>query len=485
MEKLFVGGCNRALRLRSDIPGWFFVQEDWPNCETSLVGSSTNLREAQEACRKCPLGQAGIQPYLEPVLSAPALPIAPVFEIVHTQPAQLAEPPKVVAPVEVEMQSGESPFDDPLPPDAKPTLNECLKSVGIEGGPSLFGWSQISQFRQCLRKGFYSVVLGLKKAELTDADGSPIVPDKLSPLDVGTLVHACLEVHYNRVPFSKVLDAVKPHYPLLAAEALRLVGQYVDYYQAFDELNWDVRSTEIESRYVLPRKKIRGKSRAFMVSARTDLVVRDLNDGRIARLPPGEPASEVYLHDFKTAARVYGNMATSYRHDGQVLMNLLAFNRGFSVNPDGTLGKANGERLGPAKGLGIAIIGKAAKFNPNEHLKRFRIPVDDAMISEFEKSVTTFLQDEVFDRWLAPGCHDLSNWPKSYVCKDALTGTPCPFIELCELNRDSATLTETPNGFEKKDFSTDITKLEVLEKVKPKNPRGRKSKKSVSEVEAK
>jgi hypothetical protein len=117
-------------------------------------------------------------------------------------------------------------------------LDAAFASFGCEtpGGPSVNGWSRMSEFQRCPYAYYLRNVLSALPPEGYQTSG---------PLEVGVLVHACLAVHYGRMlppgypgwqanlpSPDALLDAVTAANAdiVFVQEARRLVEGYIDFY---------------------------------------------------------------------------------------------------------------------------------------------------------------------------------------------------------------------------------------------------------------
>lgn len=333
----------------------------------------------------------------------------------------------------------------PAVKDARPSLDELLAPLGIRGGPSVLGFSSIRKAHHCLREFFWARVMGLELPyNIEEVDEAR---DKVwvSPLALGSLVHAMMEVYLKGSFFDlwqvdKVLAAVKPVYPLLAAEALRLWNNYLQKFGPIDKATVDVRAVELECRYYYPKRKCAGKQRSLCISGRMDALLRQLPAGG-GRLPAEEAvcdSSPLRVHDLKTAAAVNQSTVAPWSHEGQALQNIACFNYGTYMLPALDDGppivslKPAAERFGKAEGFLLTVIGKAQNFDPNKHLIRQPFVVPDHLAKAYLEDVGPFLYNEIGERLFSKHAEDPATWPKSYCCRDVITSKPCMFLPLCE-----------------------------------------------------
>jgi hypothetical protein len=312
-------------------------------------------------------------------------------------------------------------LDDLLPPDAP-------------RGPSLMGNSKLRPFRKCLRRGFYEVVMGLRR---------PVEPErfyqgrvKLSALCLGALVHELLRQHYLGRDWEAVLPPILDHYPKLANEALRLVQQHNTSRDADDRDKWDVRFAEMESRLYLPARRVVGKGKgrgakkiSVCITARHDLGIR-VKQAHEPRLPPHEKSQQIWIVDHKTIENVSRDATAAYAHDVQVLQNLVCYRDGWCETPAGW--RKSAEVYGPAAGFVLNLIGKAQNHDPNAHLIRTRYTVSPTILDEFVTNTADFVYEELLPRLLGTNGAKEATWPKGYDCRDPVTSQACPYMQVCE-----------------------------------------------------
>jgi hypothetical protein len=152
------------------------------------------------------------------------------------------------------------------------------------------------------------------------------------------------------------------------------------------------------------------------------------------RLSPGTPARELRIGDHKTAAQVTEASVSGFRHNAQVLQNLLTFNLGFAVEKDtGQLSKVpNGQRFGRATQFFITHIGKAKYHDPTKHLRRIPYVVPDSLVESFRVDLGNWLYGELAERLFHKQVLDPETWPKSWLCRNPITDQLCPYLKVCE-----------------------------------------------------
>ena len=457
MHRYYVSGCNKPIALLGEIGFILDPTQLDLGCETKALVGAWAQPEAVNRCRVCkhcvvdeylqappaavtPQTQAP-PPQLQALPLAPLVPLSGVFTSAQPTPVpdvQVAVGPEAVDEVLSPPQANwwDAPQYDlqqAAEPSQQPSLEALLPQDSPRGG-SLFGASKLRLFRKCLRRGFYEVVMGLRR---------PVAPEriyqgktKLSALCLGQLVHELLRQHYLGRDWRQVLPSILDHYPRLADEALRLVEQHNATREAKDRSEWDVRFTEMESRLYLPPRKVAGKGTgrgakkiSVCISARHDLGVRVKQSGE-ARLPPHEKAQQIWIVDHKTIENVSKDATAAYAHDVQVLQNLICYRDGWCETPAGW--RRSAEVYGPAAGFVLNLIGKAMNHDPNSHLIRTRYVVSPAILDEYAANTTDWLYEEVLPRLLGKDYTNESTWPKGWDCRDPMTSQACPYMQICE-----------------------------------------------------
>jgi len=323
-------------------------------------------------------------------------------------------------------------------------------------GGSLMGWSKLKEAALCMRGFFWKYVLGLRLkakpnyiANSSQAeDDAPIGPsegrsnrgERLSPLDLGILVHACIEAFYRTGSFTAMwapADAIQKQWPAYAVETRRLVQFYLRRYNEDEARFWDMRAVERESRYYFPARRCGGKRRSLCVSARHDGIYRKLGSGE-ARVPVGEPIpnDSARIHEVKTTATLTYNRLRGFYQDAQLMTNLLTYNHGHAVQRDGTvLAVSTAELFGLTQTVTVTWIGKNKALDLNKDIDRvdYLIPAD--RVVEFAGDMEDWLYHEIGDRLFSEHCQRPETWRKSWLgCKDQyFPGAICPFLSLCEL----------------------------------------------------
>lgn len=420
----------------------------------------------------------------------PEVAVAP--EALPEAPPEAAEP-EVVEP---ELPPGVLPVDlgSTIPYGAPPVktqglaVDALLDRLGHKGG-SVFGWSILGRFRRCLRAGYYYTVLGWRPKPRPPESVNDKGKVQYDPFALGSLVHACSECYlcslYDLEAHLVIVDSIKPFYPGLAAETQRLWGYYLDRYAANDSSTWDVRFVELESRYYYPARKCGSRRMSLCISSRHDAGFAQLDPGA-PRRPLGEryEAGRVYVHELKTTAQMSSDSAAGFRHDPQVLQNLVCARFGRPVERDGALAKVTmEERYGPVEGVVITQIGKALNHDPNKHMARERYPVALPLVEEYRDTLGDWLYEELGPRLFSDENVRLkpSTWPKSYTeCRDVVTNRQCPFLRMCE--NVTGVLPQPEVWYDRAD-TLNLTLLEAKTAPKAKAKRGRKAKASAQVVD--
>lgn len=323
-------------------------------------------------------------------------------------------------------------------------------------GGSLMGWSKLKQAKLCLRSFYYSAVLGLvlrreptyvlpETAPLFFDDDAP-EPVKggrkeyISPLDLGTLVHACVECWYRTGDDQAMwapAEAVKHHHPATALEARRLVNFYLRRYAEDEATTWDNRAVERESRYWFPPRKCGGKRRSLCVSARHDGIYRPLQPGE-ARLPPGTASknNDIRVHELKTSATLTYNRTRGFMQNAQVMMGLLTYNRGHAVRKDGTvLAYPTAALFGSSEEVTVTWIGKTVRQDMQKDIDRMDYRIPSSRIDGFVADLEDWYYEEIGDRLFSTAYQQPETWRKDWQCADIhFSGSICPFLSVCEVD---------------------------------------------------
>lgn len=283
---------------------------------------------------------------------------------------------------------------------------------GLEGGPSTGGisWSTISHFKLCQRRAYYGTVLGLKKSGRSRA------------LDIGTLVHACFELHYRSggMRTFEPCDAVHAAGGVdIAADARRYVYAAIQKWGEEEALTWDVRGIELQGTWFQNPVKICGKRVMIPWTCRHDLCVA-LRDPWAACCAPGEPVSTgVYIADHKTAHALTYELTKGYGMDGQFKLNALIYRR------------AEAAQYGPLAGVIVSIIAKHKRMTPDSLFREYTT-ADEASVNDFFENELRadgiryyeMLADEAVK-------NDPRRWPKNHAACVGRYGC-CPYFDICD-----------------------------------------------------
>lgn len=434
---------------------------------------SETLEPQVAAVTICKLDGSTVSAGYVPTRTIPVEQIVPVITPAEAINSPL--PPPAVAPLPPPDAEGgvaaviEDPNYFPLPelsdePPPQTILQQPVDELVAAACPwytpggSLMGWSKLKCAKLCLRQFFYEYVLGLRvKREPTYAnpiEDSPVDTDepspvavrsaktdagKISALDLGSLVHACIEAFYRTGDLEAMwapAEAVKRQYPALALETRRLVNFYLRRFNEDEAQNWDNRAVERESRYYFPARKCAGKRRALCISARHDGIYRQLPVGSSARLPPGKRAApgEARIAEIKTTATLTYNRLRGFYQDAQLMANLLTYNHGHAVKKDGTvLKQSTAELFGSTDTVTVTWIGKGKTQDINKDIERVDYAIPDTRVLEFAADIEDWYYEELGDRLFSAHYLEPATWRKDWLCKDIhYMSWICPFLSLCE-----------------------------------------------------
>jgi hypothetical protein len=308
-------------------------------------------------------------------------------------------------------------------------VDAVLKGLGMETGGSKGGisWSTIKDFMRCSRAAYFKHVLGLKKVGM----GS-------KALKIGTLVHACLEMHYNSggVDTWKPVDAVAAAGAVeLAAESKRYVYAYLKKYAAEEAQTWDIRGVEVTGVYYMDPVKIGGKQVMIPATCKHDLFVRIKEAG--APVAPAGPATDgVYIDDHKTTARMNYDLTKGYSMDGQFLLNALIYRR------------AEAAQYGPLNGVIVSIIAKHKVMDPDKSLFREHTTVDEGHVDDFYEGSFRPAATELYTRLAdaekrgIEGFGAMNKWEKNYTGCVTRYGL-CPYFDICDSHGSESAIIDT------------------------------------------
>jgi hypothetical protein len=293
-------------------------------------------------------------------------------------------------------------------------IDAVLSSIpGLEGGPSTggFSWSPLGVEASCERKSFYATAMGLQKK------------GKVTALQVGTLVHACMELHYKSggMRTFEPCDAVANAGAVdIAADARRYVYAHIQMFGQEEAQTWDVRGVELQGTWFMPPEKIGGKTVHIPLTCRHDLVVALRSPGAPCT-PPGQPAmGGVHVVDYKTASRLSYDLTKGYGMDGQFLMNALVYRQ------------AEAQTFGPLAGIIVSIIAKHKKMTADS-LFRVHTTADEASVAEFYHAEVRPLAVRLYSKLADPVKRtDRTKWPKNHASCVTRYGL-CPYFDICDL----------------------------------------------------
>lgn len=230
---------------------------------------------------------------LEPILERdPEQPAPPVIEVITVQDNGLITDGLItIDTFDAEEPTPRAPVED--------LLHAALPWYVSGGSP--MGWSKLKTAKLCLRSFFYAHVLGLRQKFEPRRPQDDEGKERVNALELGTLVHACVEAFYRTADANKAMApamAVQEQYPVLALEAVRLANFYLRKFNSYEARHWDLRAVERESRFYYPARKCCGKRRRLLVSSRHDHVYRHLQPGE-RKLPPGVPGKNIRIAELK------------------------------------------------------------------------------------------------------------------------------------------------------------------------------------------
>jgi hypothetical protein len=292
-------------------------------------------------------------------------------------------------------------------------LKAILRQVpGLEGGPSEGGFSNslTAPFTRCERMFFYGRVKGLQKKIRSPA------------LNIGTLVHACFELHYQSsgTRTFEPCDVVAAAGGVsMAADARRYVYAQLQKFGQEEASTWDIRGIETQGRWFMPPEKIGARKVYLPVSCRHDLLVALREPGGPC-WAPGEPVpGGVYVVDYKTAHSLSYELTKGYGMDPQFLINALVYR------------EAEAPLFGPLRGVIISIIAKHKTMTPDS-LFRIYTDVSQASVDEFYKEEFRPTCIEIYKRMSdAENLKDAKRWKKNRACCVTRYGL-CPFFDICD-----------------------------------------------------
>lgn len=293
-------------------------------------------------------------------------------------------------------------------------LDEVFAGIpGLEGGPSTggFSWSTLKMALTCWRMTWYAAALGLQKKGRSKA------------LDVGSLVHACLELHYKSggLRTFEACDAVAAAGGVeIASDARRFVYAQLTKYGAEEAATWDVRGVELQGTWFMAPEKIGSKKVYIPLTCRHDLLVA-LRPAGGPCTPSGQPVlGGVYVCDWKTCHALSYDLTKGYGMDGQFLMNALIYRQ------------AEAEEHGPLAGIIVSLIAKHKRMS-GDSLFRVQTTADEASVEEFYREEVRPMSIELYRRLASETTRGTQScWPKNHSSCVTRYGV-CPYFDICDV----------------------------------------------------
>lgn len=293
-------------------------------------------------------------------------------------------------------------------PPISDLLDEAFEE-GEVGGPSGFGWHATATYMSCQRKAFYKIAQGLRRKNKAS-----------NAINFGTLMHACLALHYrDPTRTHEPIEVVREHYPELAKEAEMTLKRLELRYAKWEEDHWDPRGTEFEARYDFEGKPSFSDELVIpaFFTCRFDLIVGIKEKGE-PRKPLGERVDFIRGVDHKFHGRMYWDLIPGYRWDAQFIAQTLIWREA----------KLD-EIVGNFQGVTVSIF--IRERNKQDPMARLNLKFDTETVDNFQRTVEQHILD----------CHakllyhrdDINMWPQNFTGCQTKYGL-CPFYELCESN---------------------------------------------------
>ncbi len=468
MPDIFVGGCKVRFLLKSTVP--FALQRGQLTlCKERLLLDVNKLIVAIAACNACP--KRTHPPHVEPTeINEFDIQVPPIVdnlgldtdaqfmaqaleESASEVPDAYKEVPEgsqdltaetaavylPVPPIEqrrkmqdiVQGAHAVSSILAPLPDYADrqhggaELLNKVLEDYG--SGATVMGSSKFKAGNHCLRRFFYRYIRGIfpKREE----------NEKFSAVDIGSLFHA---VMYNHVLTGgketwEPLYRIVKRQPTGALDVKSVVDNYFRAHYKHDSLHYDFRGVEVPTIYICKPRLLRGKKRSLVISTRHDALIHQLRRSE-ARAAPGEPASSIYLRNYKTCTNIPQVNMAGLRTDKQTTIELFLARFGHVIFPDiGPVQESLNEIYGNVLGLEYDFIVKRKKFKPSTGTKRFKFNVSDEQLARQMVILEDFLYNEIGDRLYSDHWEDPYTWTQSFWCHDVyFNGWLCPYHRLCD-----------------------------------------------------
>jgi hypothetical protein len=373
----------------------------------------------------------------EPLVSTPD-----IFQIDAPAQTPAARPP----PYETHAQKPPPELDLDDPDAGYPTPEELIFQYlggqsGSGGGPSVHGWSRISNAHQCLRYYFYDFVAKLHvkrypEREVTFPGEEPSQFEKrLNPLWQGSLMHDVRGLHLitGGMHTWDPLYAIRGLYPNYALEVYRLMKHYLESWGSGDNAKWDVRGVENESRKYFKPRRICGKARSLCVSSRHDALIHPLQQGEM-RYPVGKPTPRIDINEFKSTRVLASTTVEGYRVDGQALLHCGTYKYGRAVTSQGEVLEQSSEEIyGKLNSLMLDWVVKVKNFIPSKHLIRQHYIIPEDQVQHFLDRTGDFLYEEIGKRLFHKRWQDPDLWPQGWLCRGIYYPSwICPYAPICE-----------------------------------------------------
>lgn len=464
-----------------------------------------NISPKQTSSRPAPTVPEGMSPDPEDVVVT--LQQAKIEEVRSKEPL-VTTPTTMIADAPAQTPAATPPpyqtFAQKPPPEISigtneltPTPNQLLQQVigDRAGGPSVHGWSRISNGLHCLRYYFYDFVAKMRKKRHPERD--IVLPGesaahaeqalrsgkkRLNPLWLGSLMHDVRAIHLltGGMHTWEPLYAVRGIHPEYALETYRLMKHYLTSWGPSDNANWDVRGVEVESRYYYKARRVGGKARRLCVSSRHDGLIHPLQP-RTPRFPVGQRASRIDINEFKSTRVIASTTVEGYRVDGQALLHCGTYKHGYGITHDGlVLERSNEEIYGPLNSLVMDWVVKVVNFEPSKHLIRQQYILHPNQIKHFLDKIGDFLYEEIGKRLWHKDWENPDTWPQRWLCRGIFYPSwICPFAPICEnVIRNTKTIEAQYDIGEPLDRS-------LLELPKKRKRQSKKRTRAAAEVEAK
>lgn len=422
------GRCGHDLPMRYDASG-LIVNSDLCLNKAAVPGSHSQT--IRDLCKTCP--HAGEQLALPMPMPQPkeSTPMSEETKPASTLPTPTSLPTDVPPPFVAAVRGGDG-LVTTQPIQVSKTQIDTTGLAGVEdeasvdidaalatipemaGGPSAGGmsWSSLGIVASCWRQAWFSLVQGL-------------VPtgNSSKALTIGTLVHACFEMHYKtggQKTFVPCDVAAAAGAPIWSGEARNLVYGALSKYAASEAATWDIRGVENQGTWFMPPERINGKKVYIPLTCRHDLLVA-LRKDNAPCTPPGQPVEAgVWVLDFKTAASLSYDLTKGYSMDPQFLMNALIYNQ------------AEAAQFGPLAGVIISIIVKHKNLDPEKSFFRIHAGVEPTLVWEFYEDEVRPQAIELYRKLSDPKIKtDRKQWKKNHKSCVGRYGL-CRYFDICD-----------------------------------------------------